>query len=359
MVIGIIGGGQLGMMIAESAKRMGHKTIALDPNPECSCKNVCDALICGEYNDIAKLKELGERCEVITYEFENIAAEPLEFLEKNYNLPQGIKPLFDSQNRLREKANAKDNGLEPVPYLKINNKEDLEMGIAKLGYPAIYKTTTLGYDGHGQYKIKNEADLAQVKLAPEGILEAYLDFDYEASIIMVRDQNKTVHLPMTINKHKDGILDLAIADREKPIFKKIVEASYKFMERANYYGILTIEYFIKGDKFYFNEMAPRPHNSGHYSIEGATYSQYDLLVNYLTGVALEEPKLKAPCVMKNILGFDYEAFCNLKAEPNIYLHDYHKKEVREKRKMAHVTFYNLTLEEYNEKYKKLFKGEKK
>lgn len=359
MIIGIIGGGQLGMMIAEAALKYNIESIALDPNPNCSCKMVCKEIICGEYNDIDKLKELGEKCDVITYEFENILASPLEFLVNNYNLPQGIRQLFDSQNRIREKDNAKKHGLKTPPYKKITNRQELDLAIKEIGYPAIYKTTTLGYDGHGQYLIKEARDLEKVSLAEEGILEGFINYDYEVSIIMVRDKEKIVSLPITINKHKNGILDLSIAEAEKPIFKKIKEASYQFMQEADYYGILTIEYFVKGEEFYFNEMAPRPHNSGHYSIEGTTNSQYDLLVRYLIGLELKEPKLISPTIMKNILGFDYEVFKNFKPTNNIYLHDYHKLEVREKRKMAHITFTNLTLSEYQEKYQYMFKGEEK
>lgn len=357
MTIGIIGGGQLGMMIAEAASKQGVSCIALDPNPDCSCKYVCKEIICGEYNDISKLEELGKKCDVITYEFENILASPLEFLVKNYNLPQGIRQLFDSQNRIREKDNARKFGLLTPPYRKVTSKEELISALDEIGYPAIYKTTTLGYDGHGQYKINCLADVNNVVLAAEGILEGYVKFDYEASIIMIRNKEKIVSLPIAINKHKNGILDLSIVGIEKPIFNEIKKASYQFMIEANYYGILTIEYFVKDDKFYFNEMAPRPHNSGHYSIEGATFSQYDLLVNYLVGKKLEEPKLISPTIMKNILGFDYDVFKNLKPSENVYLHDYHKKEVREKRKMAHITFTNLTLDEYQSKYKNMFKGE--
>lgn len=358
MTIGIIGGGQLGMMIAEAAKKKHYKTICLDPNPLCSASHICDEVIVGSFNDLTKLQELGSKSDVLTYEFENIDALGLNYIKENYNIPEGTEPLYISQNRLREKGNAMACGLEPVPYQQVLNKIDLLAALAKIGYPALYKTTTLGYDGHGQYLIKSLADIDQIPFNTEGILEAYLDFDYECSIIMIRDKEKIVSLPISINKHKHGILDLSIVGEKLPIFTKIEEASYSFMEKAGFYGILCIEYFVKGDKFYFNEMAPRPHNSGHWSIEGSTLSQYDLLVSFLTKEKLEEPHLKGNTIMKNILSEDYAKLPLFKNKHGIYIHDYFKTELKPRRKMAHITFTDLTYTDYLEKYNKIFEGEK-
>ena len=354
--IGIIGGGQLGMMLAEALKKYGAKVIALDPNPTCSASFVCDEIIVSKYDDINGLTELGNKVDVITYEFENVPAEGLRHLRDNFNIKQGIEPLFDSQNRIREKENAKANGLNPPKFKRILSLEDLKSGLKELGYPAVYKTTTLGYDGHGQVVIKTEADIEKVKpfLKGEGILEEFIKYDFETSVIVVRSETQVIAFPMGVNKHKNGILDLCVVDEQKEIFEKIKEASKKFMIDKNYYGILAIEFFVKGDKFYFNEMAPRPHNSGHYTIEGCDSSQYDALARFLLGLELVEPKLLYPTIMKNILGFDYENMKKLTEGEDIHIHDYHKSEVRELRKMAHVTFTNLKLDEYNLKYKKLF-----
>ena len=171
MTIGIIGGGQLGMMIAEAAKKKHYKTICLDPNPLCSASHVCDEVIVGSFNDLTKLQELGSKSDVLTYEFENIDALGLNYIKENYNIPEGTEPLYISQNRLREKGNAIACGLEPVPYQQVLNKIDLLAALAKIGYPALYKTTTLGYDGHGQYLIKSLADIDQIPFNTEGILE--------------------------------------------------------------------------------------------------------------------------------------------------------------------------------------------
>ena len=358
--VGILGGGQLGMMLAEEVNKLGGKAICLDPNPKCSASFVCDSVIVSKYDDLEGLKKLGEASDVLTYEFENVPGEKLKFIRDTYNIPQGIEPLFDSQNRIREKTNAKEHGLTPPRFKAIYNLDDLKAGIEELGLPCVYKTTELGYDGHGQVVIKKLDDIEKVKpfLEGEGILEEFIKYDFETSAILVRSKDKTICFPMGINKHKEGILDLCVVNEELPVFKKIKEAAIKFMESCNYYGILAIEFFVKGDEFYFNEMAPRPHNSGHYTIEGCTTNQYRELAKFLLDMPLEEPKLKSPTIMKNILGFDYENMKKLDKNDNIYVHDYHKEEVREKRKMAHVTFTNLTLSEYDKNYKNLFCKEK-
>jgi len=358
--IGIIGGGQLGMMIAEAAKKLGYESICLDPNKECSASHYTKEVIQANYDDINALKELGNKSDVLTYEFENVPSEGLKYLKDTFNIPQGIMPLFDSQNRIREKTNAKNLGLNTPKFMAIYSMEDLLKGIEYVGIPCVYKTTTLGYDGHGQVVIKKKEDIEKVKayLNGEGILEEFIPYDFETSIILIRSKDKIISFPMGVNKHKNGILDLVIVDKKKAIFDEIEKASKAFMEKANYYGILTIEYFVKDDKFYFNEMAPRPHNSGHYTIEGCNVSQYTELVKFLVGKEIEEPKLLHKTIMKNILGFDYENMKKITPNENIFIHDYFKKEVREKRKMAHITFTNLGLDEYDEKYKNIFSEEK-
>ena len=354
--IGIIGGGQLGMMLAEEIHNLGAKAICLDPNPKCSASFVCDDIVVAKYDDIDGLKKLGDMSDVITYEFENVPSKQLKFLLDTYNIPQGIQPLFDSQNRIREKENARKHGLNTPKFMAINSLDDLMKGIEEIGIPCVYKTTTLGYDGHGQVVIKSMNDIEKVKpfLSGEGILEEFIKYDFETSVIVVRSKDKAITFPMGINKHKNGILDEVFVDQELDIFKKIRNDAIRFVENVGYYGILCIEIFVKGDKYYFNEMAPRPHNSGHYTIEGCTTNQYRELARFLLEMPLEEPKLISPTVMKNILGFDYENMKKLTNNENVHIHDYFKSEVREKRKMAHITFTNTTKDEYVNKYKKLF-----
>lgn len=415
--IGIIGGGQLGLMIAEEAHRQGALVYALDPAPDAPAFAECDGHIVAAYDDLGALEQLGDMTDVLTYEFENVPGDILRHLEGKYNIPQGIAPLFDSQDRLREKNNAKRHGL-PVPdYVPLpacssdedcaevpceltdgQRREELSEAVKKVGMPCVLKTRRLGYDGHGQAVIREEKDIEKAAelLHVPCILEAFVPFDYECSVIMVRDGQKTIHFPIGRNIHKDGILDLCIVPagtlyvagnqsnpEQTPLCGRIVDACEKFMEGCDYRGILAIELFIKGNDFVFNEMAPRPHNSGHYTIEGCTSSQYTELCHFLLGKTLEQPELVAPTVMKNILGQDLEAawkiidtahaehwqnpaavpvsntakggkaYCG-EAGKGVFVHIYGKTESRPKRKMAHITYVPMTQELFEKNWESKF-----
>ena len=402
--IGIIGGGQLGLMIAEEAHRQGALVYALDPAPDAPAFAECDGHIVAAYDNLGALEQLGDMTDVLTYEFENVPGDILRHLEGKYNIPQGIAPLFDSQDRLREKNNAKRHGL-PVPdYVPLpacssdedcaevpceltdgQRREELSEAVKKVGMPCVLKTRRLGYDGHGQAVIREEKDIEKAAelLHVPCILEAFVPFDYECSVIMVRDGKKTIHFPIGRNIHKDGILDLCIVPAGTELEPKIVDACEKFMEGCDYRGILAIELFIKGNDFVFNEMAPRPHNSGHYTIEGCTSSQYTELCHFLLGQALEQPELVAPTVMKNILGQDLEAvwkiidtahaehwqnpaavpvsntakggkaYCG-EAGKGVFVHIYGKSESRPKRKMAHITYVPMTQELFEKNWESKF-----
>lgn len=415
--IGIIGGGQLGLMIAEEAHRQGALVYALDPAPDAPAFAECDGHIVAAYDDLGALEQLGDMTDVLTYEFENVPGDILRHLEGKYNIPQGIAPLFDSQDRLREKNNAKRHGL-PVPdYVPLpacssdedcaevpceltdgQRREELYEAVKKVGMPCVLKTRRLGYDGHGQAVIREEKDIEKAAelLHVPCILEAFVPFDYECSVIMVRDGQKTIHFPIGRNIHRGGILDLCIVPagtlyvagnqsnpEQTPLCGRIVDACEKFMEGCDYKGILAIELFIKGNDFVFNEMAPRPHNSGHYTIEGCTSSQYTELCHFLLGKTLEQPELVAPTVMKNILGQDLEAawkiidtahaehwqnpaavpvsntakggkaYCG-EAGKGVFVHVYGKTESRPKRKMAHITYVPMTQELFEKNWESKF-----
>ena len=354
--IGIIGGGQLGLMIAEQAHVLGVKAVCLDPAPDAPAFRVCDDHIVAAYDDAAALEELCRRSDVVTYEFENVPGEILIPLCGKYNIPQGYKPLYDSQDRLREKTNARDHGLRTPGFAAVDDEASLRAAVKELGLPAVLKTRTLGYDGHGQWVLKTEADIERALplLAVPCILEEFVRFDSEASIVMVADGERVVSFPVGRNVHRDGILDLCLvpSEADPQVLARMKAESERFMRDCGYRGILAIEYFIKGDAFYFNEMAPRPHNSGHYTIEGSTTNQFRELVRYLVGEPLEEPRLVAPTVMTNILGQDLEAAEKV-AEENrdgVYVHLYGKTESRPKRKMGHITFVGMTPGEYEQEW---------
>lgn len=404
-------------MIAEEAHRQGALVYALDPAPDAPAFAECDGHIVAAYDDLGALEQLGDMTDVLTYEFENVPGDILRHLEGKYNIPQGIAPLFDSQDRLREKNNAKRHGLLVPDYVPLpacssdedcaevpceltdgQRREELSEAVKKVGMPCVLKTRRLGYDGHGQAVIREEKDIEKAAelLHVPCILEAFVPFDYECSVIMVRDGQKTIHFPIGRNIHKGGILDLCIVPagtlyvagnqsnpEQTPLCGRIVDACEKFMEGCDYKGILAIELFIKGNDFVFNEMAPRPHNSGHYTIEGCTSSQYTELCHFLLGKTLEQPELVAPTVMKNILGQDLEAvwkiidtahaehwqnpaavpvsntakggkaYCG-EAGKGVFVHIYGKTESRPKRKMAHITYVPMTQELFEKNWESKF-----
>lgn len=351
-VVGIIGGGQLGMMLAFAIKQLGGRVIGLDPNPKCSITHACDSFICASYDDEDALRRLCQEVDVVTYEFENIKGSHLKMLNEEFNIKQGIQSLIDSQDRLIEKDNANKYGLQTARYYKCDNASDLDYAINQLGYPCLYKTRREGYDGHGQVLIKKEEDKELVKpyFGQEGIVEEFIRFDYEASVIMIGEGDNIVALPVSHNIHKEGILDICEVPFKdiNNIQERMIASSCDFMRRANYKGILCIEYFIKDDRFYFNEMAPRPHNSGHYSIEALDHSQYDLFARYLLDMPYEAPKILHSAIMKNILGRDLINVDYYMKYPNSYLHMYFKEEAREKRKMGHITFLDMSLDKFVE-----------
>lgn len=400
--IGIIGGGQLGLMIAQAAHRLDASVVVLDPASDAPAFAEADARVVGAFDDIDALERLCEASDVVTYEFENVPGDILRHLEGKYNIKQGIAPLFDSQDRLREKDNARKHGLDtpaytPLPVVKdgtpMEEKEcqaltpqermiQLGFAVGRMGFPCVLKTRTLGYDGHGQAVISGFEDIGKASelLSVPCILEEKVDFDFEASVIMVCNGQDIIHFPVARNIHRDGILDLSVVPtsglqrdgRENDTCRRMMSACENFMKSCGYRGILAIELFVKGDRFYFNEMAPRPHNSGHYTIEGCTTSQYSELCHFLLDMPLRKPELIAPTVMKNILGQDLDsakdivaeslrgagpgievssssdvvnAFCG-EAGKGVYVHLYGKTQSRPKRKMGHMTFVPMTLDRF-------------
>lgn len=361
--IGIIGGGQLGLMLADELHALGARAAVLDPDPAAPAMAVADRTFVAAYDDAAGLEALCRVSDAVTYEFENVPGEVLVPLERRYRIPQGFRPLHDSQDRLREKLNAQRGGLSIPAFAPADDERSLREALRRIGYPAVVKTRTLGYDGHGQAVLRAEADIfkALPLLALPCIVEELVRFDFEASVIMVSDGSRTIHFPVGRNIHRTGILDLSVvpSPAEADLAQRMAEASERFMNACGYRGILAIEYFVRGEEFLFNEMAPRPHNSGHYTIEGCTTNQFRELARYLLELPLEEPRLKGPTVMKNILGEDLEAAERLAAEghPGVSVHLYGKREARPKRKMGHVTFNDTTLETYTDRWSGRFVSE--
>ncbi len=361
--IGIVGGGQLGLMISQEVHRLGAFSFILDPSKEAPAFKDADYKLIANFDDLKSLRALAEKTDVLSYEFENIPAEILQELNGDYQIPQGIQPLLVSQDRLREKDKARQNGLKTTEYIAIAPKdtEGLKRAIEQLGYPSILKTRTLGYDGRGQVVLRSAKELAQAEelLTVPCLLEKFLHFDYECSIILIRSEDTCIHFPIAQNIHKDGILDLSVVPcphLSKELEQRIIKDCQHFMTSCGFYGILAIELFVKGNDYYFNEMAPRPHNSGHYTMDGCTTNQFRELSRFLLGEKLVSPQLIAPTIMKNILGEDLDNVKALEDMESVSIHLYGKTESRPKRKMGHINFTNTSLSDYQEHYSKYFKN---
>ncbi|WP_212031219.1 5-(carboxyamino)imidazole ribonucleotide synthase [Cytobacillus depressus] len=343
--IGIIGGGQLGRMMALAAKAQGFRIAVLDPTEDSPCGQIADYKIIGEYHSLDAIKELAKISDVITYEFENINAECLEWLCANAYVPQGARLLEITQDRTTEKAAIQKAGAEVAPYAVIEKIQDIQESINKLGYPAVLKTARGGYDGKGQYVIKNEQDIAEAaNLLEKGIcvLEKWIPFEKEISVIICRNSSgEAVTFPVGENIHKENILHQTIvpARISKQAEEKALEEASKLAEAFELVGTLAVEMFLTADgHIYINELAPRPHNSGHYSIEACETSQFEQHIRAVCNWPLGETRLLTPAVMVNILGQHQSRLLEEIPElSNWKIHLYGKKEAKYKRKMGHVT----------------------
>lgn len=355
--IGIIGGGQLGKMMAVEAKKMGYGVVVLDPTKSCPAAGVSDRQIVASFNDPDAIKELCTMCDVVAYEFENIDVDIINKLSNDYYIPSGGDALYISQHRMREKEFAKQCGVNVLPFAGVKDNETLINAIKIIGYPSVLKTCRFGYDGKGQKVLKSEKDLTEVSgiiNSKDAILETFVDFDYEISVIVTRGYDEIVTFPIPINQHINNILDKSIVGKNKSdeIKDKAVKFALDIVSKLNYIGTMAIELFVKGEEVYFNEMAPRPHNSGHYSIEGCNQSQFETHIKAICGLNLGEVKLLHPTIMVNILGQDLDnvrKFIQSKDFNQSALHLYGKDEVKVNRKMGHITFYGDDIKELEKK----------
>ena len=352
--IGIIGGGQLGRMMAFSAKERGYKIAVLDPTPDCPTAQVADWHIEAAYDDEGALKELAELSDVLTYEFENVDAETIERVREQVDVtvPQGTELLVITQNRLNEKEFLKNTGIPIASYAKIETEADLISGLEKIGYPSVLKTIRGGYDGKGQVVLSSESDIEEaLTLLQKGVcvLEEWVSFEKELSIMVVRNASgESVTLPVSENIHQNNILLKSIvpARVSEETVKEAERIGKAIAEKIQLVGALGVEFFLTASgELYTNELAPRPHNSGHYSIEACTDSQFALHIRAVCGYPLPQVDLLKPAVMINILGEHLEQALELnELEPAWHVHDYGKKEAKTGRKMGHVTILTEDLE---------------
>ncbi|TMN22771.1 5-(carboxyamino)imidazole ribonucleotide synthase [Lentibacillus cibarius] len=353
--IGIIGGGQLGRMMALAAKYMGYRVAVLDPTPDCPTAQVADKQVTAAYDDQAGVEKLMEMSAVITYEFENVDVNAAEFLSQKGKLPQGSTALAVTQNREREKTMMQESGL-PVPAFSIvTNASECETALELIQLPAVMKTLSGGYDGKGQHKLTTKSDIPEaMTFADEhdaSIIEEWIPFDKEISVVFTRGQSGEVtFFPIGENEHRKQILykTTVPASINETIYNKALEAARVIADKLEVIGTFAVEMFVKGDDVYVNEMAPRPHNSGHYTIEGCNVSQFLQHIRAVCGLPLLPVKLLHPTVMVNLLG---EEAGNALAKRSIwqhgFVHFYGKETVKAKRKMGHITFTGETLDEVN------------
>ncbi|MEK3695528.1 5-(carboxyamino)imidazole ribonucleotide synthase [Paenibacillus sp. FSL R10-2199] len=383
--IGVLGGGQLGRMMALSGSAMGYRFVALDPAPDAPCGQVTPQIIAA-YNDRDAARELAQRADVITYEFENVDAGVAALLTEESYVPQGSALLYTTQHRLREKAAIEAAGVPVAPYRKVGSLAELEAAAAELGLPCVLKTATGGYDGKGQAVIRRPEELAAAfrqvapgaaapapqasgvaaspdspgaaeakdaaearPHAPELVLEKFIAFQCEISVIAARSASGEVKsFPPAENIHVDNILHLSIVPARVPevIQRRACELAEQIVSGMDAVGLLAVEMFVTEDgELFVNELAPRPHNSGHYTMDACVTSQFEQHVRAICNLPLGDTTLLTPVVMVNVLGQHLEgaiqAACSADEESNRLgvspkLHIYGKTESKTGRKMGHI-----------------------
>lgn len=325
--IGIIGGGQLGRMLAMSAKEMGYKIAILDPREDACAKKFADYFIHSAFTDFRSIEKLCQMSDVITFEFENIDIDSYKKLEKKYNFVQSSRVLEISQNRLREKEYARSLGIETVKYYD-PAKDDI-----KIDKPYLMKTNRLGYDGKGQKIISTKEEIEK-----DTILEELIKLDKEISVVAVKDRDGIEIVAVVENEHRNNILFRSNipANVSKEQEHQAIEYTKKILNDNDYYGVLTVEYFISDGRVIFNEIAPRVHNSGHITMQSANKSQFRAHIEAICGLKVGKIENRE-ATLYNILGQNEKYFINLISKRQGYLHLY-EKEGRLNRKVGHINF---------------------
>ncbi|MGG0644412.1 5-(carboxyamino)imidazole ribonucleotide synthase [Sporosarcina gallistercoris] len=342
--IGIIGGGQLGRMMALSAKAMGFRIAVLDPTPNCPCGQVADIEIHGDYDDLEAIRQLAEVSDVVTYEFENVSFEALAWLKENSYLPQGAELLKITQDRITEKEAITKAGVPVAPYGVVKNVSDIHEVVSKVSYPCVMKKTRGGYDGKGQIVIHSESDIELASGLLNNstcVIEKWIPFTKEISVIVTRKTNGMMKcFPVAENIHHENILHKSIvpARISEEVSRKAVELAEQLATQLHLVGTLAVEMFVTEQKeLIVNELAPRPHNSGHYTMEACLTSQFEQHIRAVCNWPLGKTDLMSPVVMVNILGEHLQDILNAISELEDWkVHLYGKKDAIVKRKMGHV-----------------------
>lgn len=357
MSIGILGGGQLGYMLALAGYPLGLRFRFLDPSPEAPVGRIAPR-VTGDFSDRAALEKFAQGLEVVTYEFENVPLDALHFLAKKVAIFPPPGALEAAQDRLREKQLFEKLGIATTPFASVPAASELDQALKKLGLPAVVKTRRMGYDGKGQWILRTQED---VKIAREGlprlpiIVERFVPFSRELSVIAVRGKaGETAFYPLVENHHRSGILRLSLAPAPgitPQIQRAAEEASRKVLESLNYVGVLAIEFFECDGQLLANEMAPRVHNSGHWTIEGAVTSQFENHLRAINGLPLGSTTAIGASAMINLIG-ELPVSAQVLAIPSAHLHLY-GKEPRPGRKLGHVTLRAPSLDQLRTRFSNL------
>ena len=371
ITLGVMGGGQLGRMFVQAAQQMGYFTAVLDPDPLSPAGRVSHHHIQTAYTDPAGLQQLAQLCVAVTTEFENVPAPALAALAKSCTVSPAASAVAIAQDRAEEKAHFAGCGVPVAPYAVIETAEQLaavadDSSVGADFFPGILKTARMGYDGKGQVRVANRTELAaawaDLKRVP-CVLEKMLPLQLECSVIVARGADGTcVNLPVQRNLHRAGILAVTeVYEGNLPLalVERAVAAAKSIATELNYVGVLCVEFFVLDPAspaaqtlggLVVNEMAPRPHNSGHYSIDACDVSQFDLQVRTLAGLPLTQPRQHSPCIMLNLLGDIWPdggspPWAQLLALPGTHLHLYGKATASKGRKMGHLTVTGATVEQ--------------
>lgn len=347
--IGVIGGGQLGRMFALDAKRMGYYVITLDPQAHSPCGQVADEQILAAYDDMDAIDDLGRRTDVVTYEFENIAIQSVERLERDgYDVNPRSGVLRITQDRLLEKAFVRECGIPVAAFSAVSSPADIDRAARETGFPAVLKTVRGGYDGKGQWRVDNIEGARRAFSQASGadlIWERFVPFVCEISVVCTRNAaDDVVAYPPSENVHDRGILDMSIvpARVESGVSARATEYAARIARALRIVGTFCVEFFVtEMGEVLVNEIAPRPHNSGHYTMDATPCSQYEQHVRAICALPLSPPQLFRNAIMVNILGNGtgnaLAGTEQLLADPSIVLHMYGKKHAVDRRKMGHFT----------------------
>ncbi len=346
-VVGILGGGQLGRMLAIAARRMGYSVHAYEPQPDCPAGQICDLEINASYTDEAALKKFADGVDVVSFEFENIPRSAIETVSGMRPVHPRGEVLHICQNREREKTFLHSHGFPCAPFRVVDSAASLAGALQEIGTPSVLKTADFGYDGKGQIKIETAADAAELWSrfgAPRGVLEKWIPFRAELSVVSARGTDgHTVSFPVSENQHSHHILDLSIVPARFPesVLESATRLAAQITGELDVVGLLAVEFFLTADnQLVVNELAPRPHNSGHFTFDACITSQFEQQLRAVCGLPLGSPDLMSPVVMWNLLGDlwnkgepDWNVILD---NPRAKLHLYGKSEARPGRKMGHV-----------------------